>query len=118
MAETYLTKKEEKGSINISEEVIAGIVRSSVAEVEGFAGFISAAGAEIAEMIGLKAVSRGLKIKLADETITVDAVITVSYGFNIIKVAESVQSCIASALEIGTGFENSVINVHVAGIAF
>ena len=35
MGETYITCREENGSINISEDVISGMVRTAVTEVEG-----------------------------------------------------------------------------------
>ena len=52
MGETYISCQEEKGSINISEDVISSMVRTAVAEVEGVAGLSNTAGAEIAELIG------------------------------------------------------------------
>ena len=44
MAENYFTKKMDKGSLNISEEVIASIIRSAVLEVEGVSDLANAAG--------------------------------------------------------------------------
>ena len=58
MGENYITCREENGSINISEEVISGMVRAAVAEVEGVAGLSNTAGAEIAELIGIKTLTR------------------------------------------------------------
>ena len=57
MGETYITCREENGSINISEDVISGMVRTAVTEVEGVAGLSNTAGSEIAELIGLKTVT-------------------------------------------------------------
>ena len=38
MGDNYICCQAEKGSINISEEVITGVVKSAVSEVEGVAG--------------------------------------------------------------------------------
>ena len=57
MGENYITCREENGSINISEDVVAEIVRSAISEVEGVAGLSNTAGAELAELIGIKTIS-------------------------------------------------------------
>ena len=41
MPENYITCQDEKGSINISEEVISALVRAAVTQVEGVAGPVS-----------------------------------------------------------------------------
>ena len=118
MSDNYITCQEENGSINISEEVISSMVRTAISEVEGVAGLANTAGAELAELIGLKTVSRGVKIQFVDNQIVVDAIITVCYGCNIVKVAQSVQEKVMNVISSTTGFEHSRVNVHVSGISF
>lgn len=118
MNDNYITCQEENGSINISEEVISSMVRATISEVEGVAGLANTAGAELAELIGLKTVSKGVKIQFVDSHIVVDAIITVSYGCNIVKVAQDVQEAVINAILATTGFEQSEVNVHVSGISF
>ena len=88
MPENYITCQEEKGSINISEDVIVSLVKSAVTEIEGVSGLSNAAGAELAELIGIKTVSKGVKVDFQDETIVVDVIINVSYGSSIVAVAK------------------------------
>ena len=38
MPENYITCQDEKGSINISEDVVAAMVRAAITEVDGVAG--------------------------------------------------------------------------------
>ncbi len=118
MADNYITCHEENGNINISEDVISSVVRASIAEVDGVAGLSNTAGSEIAELIGLKSLSRGVKVQFVEDKIIVDAVITVSYGSNIIEVAKALQEKVMGVVEFTTGIEKSEVNVHVAGIAF
>ena len=118
MADTYITCQEENGSINISEEVISSVVRASVAEVEGVAGLANTAGSEIAELIGIKSLSRGVKVQFSEDKMTVDAIINIRYGSNVIEVAKSVQEKVLSVLQFTTGIDNAQVNVHVAGISF
>ena len=118
MADNYITCREAKGSINISEEVISSLVRASIAEVEGVAGLSNTAGAEIAELIGLKSVTKGVKVRFVEGVIIVDTIITVCYGCNIVSVAREVQSAVAETVHSVTGIEKTEINVHVSGVEF
>ncbi|MBQ9687191.1 MAG: Asp23/Gls24 family envelope stress response protein [Oscillospiraceae bacterium] len=118
MGENYITCQAEKGSINISEEVITSVVKSAISEIEGVAGLSNTAGAELAELIGLKTVTKGVKVQFVDERIVVDVIINVVYGCNIVNVAKNVQEKVMSLVQASTGIEQSEVNVHVSGIAF
>lgn len=118
MGENYITCREENGSINISEDVISSMVRTAVTEVEGVAGLSNTAGAEIAELIGIKSLTKGVKVQFVDDKIVVDAIITVAYGSNIVNVARNVQDKVMTAVQAATGIEKAEVNVHVSGIAF
>ena len=118
MGENYITCQVENGSINISEEVINSIVRTAIAEVDGVAGLSNTAGAELAELIGLKTVTKGVKVQFVDSKIVVDLIITVMYGRNIVSVAKAVQDKIMTIVQSTTGIEQAEVNVHVSGIAF
>jgi len=118
MADNYISRKDDKGSINISEEVIGTIVRNAIQEIDGVAGYSGSAGAEIADFIGMKGFNRGVRIKMNEEAIVVDLTMHVKYGFNIIDVANKVQDNVASTLLSMTGIEDVEVNVHVAGIEF
>ena len=118
MGESYITCREENGSINISEDVISGMVRAAVMEEEGVAGLCNTAGAEIAELIGAKTLTKGVKVQFAEDKIVVDTIITVSYGSKIVEVARAVQEKLVNVIQGMTGFEKAEIHVHVAGIAF
>ena len=69
-------------------------------------------------MIGLKALPKGIKVQFADNRITVDTIITVNYGSNIIDVAKDVQEHVLSTVQSMLGFDDVQVNVHVAGIEF
>lgn len=114
----YISKPMEKGSINISDDVVASIVRPVVAEVEGVSELAPAAGAAIAEYIGLTPNARGIKVHFEQEKICVDVVINVKFGSNIVEVASKVQQTVLTAVQNMTGFEDVCVDVHVAGISF
>lgn len=118
MGENYITCQEANGSINISEEVISTLVRAAVTQVEGVAGLSNTSGAELVELIGIKSLSKGIKVQFDDAKIIVDAIITVSYGYNIVNVAKTVQEDVLSAVQAATGMDKAEVNVHVSGVAF
>ena len=118
MGDSYISYREENGSINISEDVISGIVRTAVLDVEGVSGMSTTARAELAELIGLKPLPKGVKVHFEGQKIIVDAIITVVYGNNVVNVAKNVQTAIRSVLQASTGFEDAEVNVHVSGISF
>ena len=70
------------------------------------------------ELIGLKTVTKGVKVQFADEKIVVDVIITVVYGCNIVEVAKEVQDKVMSLVQASTGIEHAEVNVHVSGISF
>ena len=80
MGENYITCQAEKGSINISEEVLVSMVRAAINEIDGVASLANNAGNELAELLGIKSATRGLKVQINDGVITVDTIIMVRYG--------------------------------------
>ena len=112
MPENYINISCEKGSVHISEEVIAVITAAAISEVEGVAGI-----AGTGEFVGKKTVSRGVKVFFGETEINIDAHIMVRYGSGIAGVAGKVQDSVISAVESMTGIKPTV-NVHVTGVAF
>ncbi len=118
MGDSYISCKDSNGSINISEDVISAMVRSAITEIDGVAGISTTAGAELAELIGFKTVSKGVKVQIVDDTIKVDAIILVRYGCNIVNVAREVQNSVTEAVQAITGIDKAEVNVHVSGVEF
>ncbi len=118
MADNYITCQGEKGNINISEDVIVSVVRNAITEVEGVAGLANTAGSDLAELLGIKTLSKGVTVRFENEAIVTDAVILVKYGSNIVDVAKKVQDAVIQAAGAATGIEKVEANVHVSGVAF
>ena len=112
----YISYQEENGSINISEEVILTIVRAAVTEVEGVASLSTTAGTELAELIGLKSIPKGVTTRFDNNKIITDVIINVSYGNNVVNVAKAVQDAVTAALESMTGVKVNSVNINVCGI--
>ena len=65
MAENYITCVEEKGTINISDDVIATMVKIAVKEVDGVAGMAITAGPAVSDLLSKKTASKGVKVSRA-----------------------------------------------------
>ena len=118
MAENYITRVEEKGTINISDDVIASMVRIAVKEVDGVAGMAVTAGPAVTELLNKKPSSKGVKVTFGEESMVIDVIIMVKYGSNVVEVASAVQEAVTSNVQCMTGVEQVTVNVHVSGIAF
>ena len=119
MAESkqYITQMQDNGSVLISEDVIAAIVAHAAGEVEGVAGVNAKPGADIAELIGKKSWSKGMKITvLENNDVSIDCNVTVLYGQSVVNVAKAVQVAVTNAVESMAGVKIAAVNVNVCGI--
>lgn len=117
MPDNYFTIADEKGSINISEDVIAVIASNAVSEVDGVASFSAGAGAELGELIGKKPAAKGIRVSFDENRVEIGIAVMVRYGNSIIAVGEKIQKAVTAAVDSMTGL-HSVVNVHVSGIVF
>ncbi len=117
MAENYITTETGGGKLCISEEVIGVMVREAILEVEGVSGMSNTVGNDILEFIGVRTLSKGVKISMDGDVLTADVLIMVDFGKVITQVAENVQAAVTNALESMTGI-TPVVNVHVSGVSF
>ena len=112
----YMTRQEEMGAIQISEDVVASIAGNAAMEVEGVGGFMNANMPDLRG--GKKLTTKGVRVEVNEEELTVNLFIVIRYGSNIGDVAKKVQQGVFTALEGMTGFKVSAVNVHVGGICF
>ncbi len=105
-----------KGSIKISDDVVAMIAGAAAVEIDGVAGMSTGIAGEIYEFIGKKNPAKGVKIVSGENTVTVDLHIIVDYGVKIPEVAGAVQQKVKTAIEEMTGLEIPAVNVHVQGV--
>ena len=113
----YLVHDVDKGTIHISEEVVAAIAALAVSEVEGVFGLSSSFTADLKEMLGRKNMSKGVKLTLEEETVTVEAFVIITYGYEIPTVAAAIQENVTTAVESMTGLKVAAVNVDICGIS-
>ena len=114
----YFTQEMENGSIQISEDVVASVTGMAVLEVEGVGGLASSIGTDIAEMIGMKALSKGVRLSTTETgALRIDCDVVSKFGQNIFELAKNVQENVKSSVESVTGLRVAEVNVTVCGIA-
>jgi len=106
----------EYGQVKISDEVVAVIAGLAATEVPGVAGMSGGLAGDIAEMLGRKNLSKGVKVEVGDKETAVDLFIVVEYGAKIPDVAWRIQENVKKAIESMTGLQVVEVNVHVQGV--
>lgn len=116
-AKEYLVQPVEKGTVNISEEVVAAIAALAISEVEGVYGLSTSFTADLKEMLGKKNMSKGVKLTIEEEVVTVECFVVVNYGYEIPAVAEKIQEGVINAVESMTGLKVAAVNVDICAIS-
>ena len=104
------------GNIHISEEVIAviaGIAATEGPELYSLVGHITN---EIVSKMGIKSLSKGIKVDMAEDTVTISVTVNLVYGYNIPKTCKAIQERIIQSVESMTGMSVAEVNVNVNDI--
>ena len=107
---------ENNGNVNISDEVVAVIASLAASEIKGIAGMVSGVVGGIAELIGKKNLSQGVKITREENKATIELSVIVEYGAKIPDVAWELQDKVKSEVESMTGLEVVAVNVSVDSV--
>lgn len=109
---------EGTGSIKITDEVVAIIAGLAATEVPGVAGMGGGIAGGIAEILGRKNLSRGVKVEVGEKQAAIDLFIIVEYGSRIPDIAWEIQDKVKKAVETMTGLNVIEVNIHVQGVNF
>ena len=108
----------ELGAIRIADEVVSIIAGLAATEVEGVASMSGGIVGGIAEALGRKNFSKGVKVDVGEHEAAVDLYLIVGYGSRIPDVAWKVQENVKKAIESMTGLAVVNVDVHVQGVSF
>ena len=87
-------------SSKIANDVVATIAGLAATEIDGVAGMSGGIVGGIAEMLGRKNLTKGVKVDVSEKDTTIDVFLIVEYGYPIPKVAKGVQNSIKPQLKI------------------
>jgi len=112
------TLSSELGAIRIADEVVSIVAGLAATEIDGVASMSGGIAGGIAEALGKKNFSKGVKVDVGDEEAAVELFLIVRYGARIPDVAWAVQENVKKAIESMTGLKVIRVNVHVQGVTF
>ncbi len=108
---------QEGGTITYANEVIAIIAGVAANEIEGLAGMCTSGG--LGDIISKnRNITRGVKVEVGTEEVSVDLYTIIEYGQPIQKVASEVQENVRKNIEAMTGLKVVRVDVHVQGVSF
>ena len=106
----------DRGEVRIADEVVAIIAGMAATDVRGVASMAGNIKNELVSMMGMKTLSKGVKVEVTDTDVKVDLALNLEFEANILKVSGIVQDKVKAAIENMTGMKVSEVNVRVAGI--
>lgn len=107
---------ESLGEVQIADEVVAVIAGIAAMEVEGVASMAGNATKELISKLGMKSLSKGVKVDILENVVTVAMALNLKYGYNVMNVSGQIQEKVKTAIETMTGLEVADVNIRVAGV--
>ena len=112
----FKIKDDKLGEVKIADEVVAIIAGLSSTEVEGVSSMAGNITNELVSKLGMKNLSKGIRVEVIDGVVSVDVALNIAYGYTIIDVSSKVQEKVKSAIENMTGLEVSGVNIRIASV--
>ena len=105
---TFKIKDGNLGEVKIADEVVAIIAGLAAPD----AGHVTLLG----NKLGMKNLSKGIRVEVLDGKVSVDVALNISYGYSIPEVSAKVQDRVKNAIENMTGLEVSIVNIRIASV--
>ncbi len=112
-----MEKNTNVGIVQIADDVVAIIAGLAATEVKGVASMAGNITKEIIGKLGIKNLSKGVKVEVGTDCVAVDLAINIEYGYNVPTVSGQVQEKVKTSIENMTGLAVSEVNVTIAGVA-
>ena len=104
------------GEVKIADEVVAIIAALAATEVDGVASMAGNITSELISRLGMKNLSKGVKVDVLEGVVTVSLALNLKYNYSIMDVSAKVQERVKNAVENMTGLEVADVNIRVAGV--
>ena len=104
------------GEVKIASDVVAAIAALAATEIDGVYSMAGNITNELIGKLGMKNLSKGVKILMEGGIVRVDMMVVVNYGYSIPEVSGQVQERVSQQIENMTGLSVSEVNVRIAGV--
>ncbi|HJA30097.1 MAG TPA: Asp23/Gls24 family envelope stress response protein [Candidatus Eisenbergiella pullicola] len=114
---TYVLQEDENlGSVQIADEVVAMIASLAATEVDGVSAMGGNITNELMSKVGVKNLTKGVKVEVIGSSVKVELVVLLEYGYNIPATSQKVQERVKNAIENMTGLIVTDVNIRIAGV--
>ncbi len=111
-----LDVKENVGVVQIADDVVAMIASLAATEVEGVSAMAGTITNELMSKVGVKKLTKGVRVDVAEGKVRVNLAVTMEYGYNIPATCHRVQAKVKAAIENMTGLSCTDVNIRIAGV--
>ncbi len=109
-------EKDKIGQVIIADEVFSIIAGLAAMEVEGVHSMADNITRELIAKLGMKSLSKGVKVEVMDDKVSVYMSLNIKFGYTIPDIAAVVQEKVKAAIENMTGFSVLDVNIKIAGV--
>ncbi|MCR5419448.1 MAG: Asp23/Gls24 family envelope stress response protein [Lachnospiraceae bacterium] len=107
---------EEYSEVRIADDVVGNIAGIAATEIEGVAGTVGNMTKELMSKVGIANRSKGVKVVIDGNIVTVDLALILKYGYNIPITSKQVQERVKTAIENMTGLTVSNVAIRIVGV--
>lgn len=111
-----MENKNQLGEVQIADDVVAIIAGLAATEVEGVDSMAGNISHELIAKLGMKKLSKGVRVELLEGNVNVDLTLNLAYGYNIPDTSKVVQRKVKDAIENMTGLKVEDVNVQITGV--
>lgn len=104
------------GHVHIADEVVTIIAGLAATEVDGVASMAGNITNELVSKLGMKNLSKGVKVTIIEGVVSVALALNIEYGKNIVETSKKVQEKVKSSIENMTGLEVADVNIKIASV--
>ena len=111
-----LQNDENKGQVQIADDVVAMIASLAATEVKGVHALAGNITNELMSKVGVKKLTKGVKVEVVENNVTINLAVTMEYGYNIPSTCTKVQDKVKTAVENMTGLNCTDVNIRIIGV--
>ena len=111
-----LKEEANVGVVQIADDVVAMIASLAAAEVEGVNTMAGNISNELMSKVGVKKLTKGVKVVISEDAVKVSIAISMDYGYNIPATCQMIQTKIKNAVENMTGLNCTDVNIRIVNI--
>ena len=113
----YIVDKKGIGEVKIAADVVATIAGIAASEVDGVKSLVGNLTNEFIGKLGVKNLSKGVKVTMEEEAVRVEMNLNMKYGSSIPTVTAQVQERVSQQIEMMTGLMVPEVNVRIADVS-